>query len=440
MKHLSIISFFVTTIVFIGTQYTYSEAETPSAINATIAHYERELKNNPDNCELIFALANLLPYQDKLEQAVTLYKKVANSTTPYAAQALYNTAHVLKDLGRQDPVQMQEAIETYKKVIALEPNNAFAYLGLSQCYLASGDFAQGWPLFAWRSKDIQMFAGNIEILQRMYAQKNDLSNVKILIRTEWGAGDNFQFIRFAQLLKKRGATIIMQAYRELKPVLSLCPYLDTVITIGDAFPPHNLQIPLLSLPLVVGNTLETIPRTIPYLYADQKLIEKWHTFFKEDTNFKIGICWCGTGNNNPPPSLNKNIPLKTLMPLLNLEHVSVYSLQKVDGLEELGQLDTLAKTTNIHVFSKQFDETHGRFMDTAAVMKHLDVIITIDTSIAHLAGALGVPVWLMLPYRTDWRWMQNTQSSPWYPTMHLFRQSEPGNWHHVVTDIVNKLT
>lgn len=360
-----------------------------------------------------------------IDQASLAYKKLIDQN-PWCTSAIYNYAHTLKDLGF-----MQAAIEQYNKVIEKEPTHFFAHFGLSQCYLSTGMYKQGFELFEYRSKDIQSFKNDIETLKTLIAQTKSLSNIKILLRCEWGIGDNIQFIRFAQELKNRGAIIYVQTHNALKKIFSLCPYLDKVIEVGELFPPHDLQIPILSLGYILDINLASLESRQPYIYADPLLVETWRKKISANATFNIGICWQGNGDRQAPALLNKNISLQELMPICEIKKTSVYSLQKF-------QTNSDFKTAQIHFFN-DFDETNGRFMDTAALIQVLDLIITVDTSIAHLAGALGKPVWLLLPFRSDWRWMQNRNDSPWYSTMCVFRQPCAGDWKGLMNQVCTEL-
>lgn len=359
------------------------------------------------------------------QTASQLYQTII-SAYPTCTQALYNYAHTLKDLGA-----MHEAINAYKQVILQEPNNTFARFGLGQCYGALGMLEQAFPLLENRGSAIKEFSREIECLRGRYAQSAPMTGIIILLRAEWGFGDIIQFIRYAQLLHDRGATIIVQTYQELAPLLSMCPFLDRVIRVGDAFPHHTVQLPLLSLPYVCAITRETCTPAMPYLKADEGLCTQWKNYLSSYKTFTIGICWQGKGDPHAPPLLNKNIPLQELTPLLHVSGVTVLSLQK-----------TGANTTpmpGLITFDESFDQAHGRFMDTAALMQNLDVIITVDTSIAHLAGALNKPVWLLAPCRTDWRWGLRETTSAFYPSMHIFRQDRPGDWHGVIQNVIQEI-
>ncbi|HXW86097.1 MAG TPA: hypothetical protein VEK38_02000, partial [Candidatus Bathyarchaeia archaeon] len=197
---------------------------------------------------------------------------------------------------------------------------------------------------------------------------------------------------------------------------------------------------LMSLPLLCNTTVSTIPADTPYLYADEKLTEQWKTHIKTDKHiFTIGICWQGNAHYSTP-MLRQAVAAKSLdvhhfKKLATIAHVRIYNLQKCDGTEQLTADDTWLLN-----FDDHFDKDHGRFMDTAAVMKNLDLVITVDTSTAHLAGGLGVPVWIILPKPADWRWLLDRTDSPWYPTMKLFRQKNAGDWDGVMDEVYDALT
>lgn len=371
--------------------------------------------------------------QSDLITTLTIYKKILQNN-PKDPTLLYNYAHFLKDA---DDIEL--ATFFYQKVIALQPNNRAAHFGLSQCYLTLGEFEQGWSGFRYRSKDTLHFPiYNFDTM--------DLHNKRILTRCEWGMGDMIQFVRYAKELKKRGAIVYVQTYKALKPIFLTCPYIDKVIAVGELFPAHDIQIPLLDLPHGCNTTFKSIPNEVPYLYPNKTLMKKWQNYF-DIKKINIGLCWSGNGISEAPLHVQKNIDVTLFAPLLNIENVVLHSIQKTKN-ESFDTISTKSLRTGgginslpcwLHQFDENFDVTNGRFMDTAAVMKCLDLVITIDTSIAHLAGALAVPVWVLLPYKADWRWLQSINWSPWYPTMQLFRQKIPGNWQDVIQKMVNEL-
>ena len=195
----------------------------------------------------------------------------------------------------------------------------------------------------------------------------------------------------------------------------------------------------MSLPFFYKTTRETVPAEIPYLEADPNLVSHWHNTLNNDHNFKVGIVWEGSPYYESfKTSLSKkSIPLELFAPLAALPGVSLYSLQQMNGTD---QLKNLPSGMLIHTFGDDFDSTNGRFMDTAAVIKNMDLILCVDTSVAHLAGALGAPVWMLVPLVADWRWMEQQSDSPWYPTMRIFRQTACGDWTTVMDTVINELS
>jgi hypothetical protein len=328
----------------------------------------------------------------------------------------------------------------YNKILNNDPSNGKTHLAISQAYLALGNYNEGWYHYEWRWLIPQAF--NKKFKDFMMSNQS-LAEKKIFLIGEHGLGDTIQFIRYAQHLKKQGATIIVAAQKPLMQLLSLCPYIDQVIPQGLEPLNSDEQAMLMSLPWILGEKLTNIPATIPYLRADPTLIQLWATKIAYDKNLKIGICWQADvhkDSNNSTVQLDaqkKSIPLAYLATLAKIPKISLYSLQKVNGLE---QLNATPDAQHIKIFTDDFDESQGRFMDTAALICNLDLIITIDTSIAHLAGALGKPVLLLLPYNADWRWLTNDVcDTPWYPTMQLFRQSAPNNWTGVINQVEKKV-
>jgi hypothetical protein len=222
--------------------------------------------------------------------------------------------------------------------------------------------------------------------------------------------------------------------------MKLCPYIDSVISTEDPLPAFDVQAPLMSLPHILKTKIETIPLEIPYIFADENLTEYWKEKLSQDKNFKVGVCWQGNSNYSTP-LLRATVALKSIeaqqfAPLCTVPGVSLYSLQKTTGTD---QLENLPKHMKLITFDDTFDQAHGRFMDTAAVMKNLDLIITVDTSISHLSSAMGIPTWVMIPNPPDWRWMINRNDTPWYPDMRLFRQPTPGDWDSVLKTITQEL-
>jgi len=399
--------------------------------NQAIEMYRRAVKINPKNVHCILDLANTLNMVDELDEALGCYQQILE-INPNIHEALYNFGFTLKKKG-----EYPKAIQIFKKLIELKPQYAQPHFSLALSYLTLGDFEQGWPLYEWRW---QAYNEKPRTYQEPLWTGQDLRGKTILLYAEQGLGDTFQFVRYAQLIKERGGTIIFETQKPLKTILSLCPYLDKVVVHGEPKPSFDYQLPLMSLPLAFNTKIDTVPTQIPYLYADQKLVEHWHKKLSSDTNFKVGICWQGNSQYSTQflrrTVAAKSISINKLLPLLNIPGVTVYNLQKITGED---QLKNLPSGTNLISFGDDLDTEHGRFMDTAAIIKNLDLVITVDTSISHFAAALGCPTWIILPQPADWRWMLNRNDTPWYPNVRLFRQQAVGNWDSAIQNVISAL-
>lgn len=393
-------------------------------------YYQQAIRLAPNNLEFQFIVGNFYANTLHYEKAVEAYRFILDKY-PSIPSVLYNYAYCLNALGH-----VHEASEYYYKVITAHPEHGNAHQGYADTQLKLGKFPQAWSHFEYRwtkpRPDSAKFAAAVQAGTKLH-------NKTVLLRCEFGYGDSFHFVRYAQMVKSLGAHIIVEAQKPLVAVLALCPYIDQVIPADSPTPAHDFACTLMSLPWAFNTTLETIPHAIPYLFADQKLMKVWQEKLASDTNFKIGICWNGNVYNEKTLQNivhAKSLPLSLLAPVSQLPGVSLYSLQKTSGME---QLKKLPADFRIKSFDIDFDESHGRFMDSAALIMQLDLVITIDTSIAHLAGGLGKPVWLMLPHVADWRWFLDRTDSPWYPTMQLFRQPKNGDWQSVVDQVVAAL-
>lgn len=401
--------------------------QTEQAVN----YFQKALTLQPKNLHILFDIAYLYTVNGQYDQATNWYKKLL-AISPDTVDASCNMAHVLRYQGR-----MHEAVPYYQQVVSKRPDFSHAHYGLAESYLSLGDLERGWKEFEWRWKrnaDARNFA------TKMW-QGEPLQGKSILIRGEYGQGDTIQFIRYVQQLKEMGATVMVEAQHTLVKLLSFNPYIDRIIPVVDdisQLPHFDYQIPVMSLPRMFNTQLQNIPCQVPYLQASKELTTYWADKLKDDHNFKIGIVWEGSPyyEQFKTAASKKSVPLNTFIPLTQLPGVSVYALQKMNGLE---QLDALPNTVKIHRFDEDFDIKNGRFMDTAAIVNSLDLVISVDTSVAHLCGALARPVWVLLPSVADWRWMLNRTDCPWYPTMQLYRQNVQGDWQSVMQTVITQL-
>jgi len=323
---------------------------------------------------------------------------------------MYNLGYTLKQCG-----DMDTAIEIHHKAVEQIPGYLSEFCSLSLPLLILQDRLST-PMFdqpAWDGKDPTG------------------KTIMLHITPPEGLGDTLQTIRFAKLLKQRGATVIAKVQKPLEDILALCDYIDTVVTSYENLPQFDAHFAMWGM-----IKTDELLADIPYLYANKQLIRAWKEKLADDTNFKIGVCWQANANYDTSfdirSATKRSMTAQTVAPLTQLEGVSIYSLQKFGGED---QLEHLNNSCSIKSFGLDLDTQHGRFMDTAAIMKNLDLVITIDTSIAHLAGGLGVPTWILLPENPDLRWSYNESESPFYPTMRLFRQTEDGDWQSVIEEV-----
>jgi tetratricopeptide (TPR) repeat protein len=423
-------------------------------------HFRHAVRLRPDNAEYHNCLGNILFHQDRSVEAIPSYEQairlcpdapgyhcnLGNALTvagrPRDAEvscrnalrlragfpdALHNLALAVAAQGRYS-----EAQKINQQVLDFQPDHAGARNVRGLWLLQQGEFARGWEEAEWRFK-----LGRI--LPRHFSQPvwdgSNLGEKRILIHSEQGMGDAFQFIRYAPLVKQRGGTVLVETWPALLKILASCPAIDALTARDSSLPDFDVHIPLVSLPRVFKTTLDTIPVNVPYLFAAPNLVEYWRGELRSHHGFKIGIAW--QGNTHFPGDSMRSIALLYFAPLAGVPGVRLFSLQKGQGSEQLRAVANLFEIVDL---GARLDDKAGAFMDTAAVMKNLDLIITSDTALAHLAGALGVPVWVALGYSADWRWLLDREDSPWYPTMRLFRQARLGAWEDVFERMRAELT
>ncbi len=395
--------------------------------NKAEAVYREILEKHPETADTWINLGNLLLNSNRLNEADSCYSN-AIQIAPNNHYAYYNQGVLNNRSGKQD-----KANQLFDTAITLNPDFAEAHWDKSFIELLNGNFSNGWAEYEWRKKCPQYIPRHFSLPEW---DGTPLNNKTILIHDEQGYGDTFQFIRYLAPLKKSGATVIFECHRNLKAILKSNQYFDEIIErMPSGDPPavsYDTHAHLMSLPYLLKTTIDTIPQSTPYLSAQENLIAYWKTRI-QGSGLNIGICWAGSAKHTN--EMNRSCPLAEFLPLADIENINFYSLQMGEPLK---QADTLKNQFDMIRFDSEMDR-NGRFLDTAALMMNLDLIITIDTSIAHLAGALGRPVWVLLCTSPDWRWLRNRLDSPWYPTMRLFRQTEANNWKAVIKDISNAL-
>ena len=316
--------------------------------------------------------------------------------------------------------RLVEAIASFRKVLTLAPNDPLAHFNFGVSLLRNGEFDEGWKHFEWRTDHSdQTSQGQSSSAPNWNGE--DISGKRILLKTEYGFGDSIQFVRYARLLVVRGAIVFLQCEPELTRIFQSIR--DCNITSTEAAPPTvDYQVRLLSLPHILATTLQTIPASMPYLRPPAEETRKWAEYFAKAKRPLIGLAWFGDSRHGEFDR-RRSVTLETLAPLLRTPATFV-SLQKGIDTEHINRAAP-------HLLNPMGE--CGDFADTASIIENLDLIISVDTSVAHLAGALAKPVWLLSRFDADWRWLNDREDSPWYPTMRIFRQPTPGDWAAVVT-------
>jgi len=395
-------------------------------LDEAINFYKKALQINPDLDGAYNNIGDILAGKGHFDEAITYFQK-AIALNPNLTGAYYNLGNIFKDKG-----QPEEAISFYQKALQIDPNYAEAHFNMAFALLLSGSFIQGWKEYEWRWKSKEHYEQNLlQHLSQPLWDGSDISGKTILIHTEQGYGDAIQFIRYAPLLARQVVKVLILCPKELISLFQNVEGIHQVIGGGEYLPSFDIHCPLLSLPLKFNTTLDTIPAEIPYIKVDTALLQKWKDKVKDDTSkFRVGLSWAGRPTHKD--NSNRSFPLETFAPLAQSNGVIFYSLQKGKGSEQ---------ANNPPVGMRLIDYTNKiqDFSDTAALIENLDLVISVDTAVAHLAGAMGKPVWTLLPFAPDWRWMLNREDSPWYPTMRLFRQPSPGDWKSVINNVRKEL-
>jgi tetratricopeptide (TPR) repeat protein len=396
-----------------------------------VASYDKAIGFAPKYAEAYNNRGNALYHLGRAEEAAASYE-LAIAIRPDYAEAYNNRGNALSSLQRCEP-----ALASYDRAIALNPDYAEALFNKSVLLLLTGRFAEGWRLYEWRKKKANPIAVR-DTPQPLWLGDADIAGKTILLTEEQGLGDTIQFCRYAPLVAQRGARVILEVPPQLTRLAASLSGVKQIVETGGPLPAFDLHCPLLSLPLAFKTELATIPAAIPYLKADPHQSKSWKDRLGAKTKLRVGLVWSGGIRPNQPVSVNqrRNVPLAKFAVLKNPD-VAFYSLQKGQpGEAELADL-----THNRWNGPDIVDLTGaiGDFSDTAAFIDNLDLVITVDTAAAHLAGALGKPVWILNRFDTDWRWLFDRTDSPWYPTAKIYRQDTTGNWDSVLQRVKTDL-
>jgi tetratricopeptide (TPR) repeat protein len=384
---------------------------------AALASYQQAIAIEPDYAEAHLACGRVLQELRQLDAALASCDRAITIVPDY--EEAYLGRAVLLYRRRQ----MDAALSSYDQAIALKPDYATAHHGRSHTYLLLGDLDKGWIGYEWRWKDSDCLSTGEQrdFSQPLWLGKESIAGKTILLFSEQGLGDALQFCRYARLVSDLGARVILEVHEPLRSLLAGLEGVSQLVTKGDALPDFDYQCPLLSLPLAFKTRLNTIPSSARYLASDATKLASWQRKLGEKAQPRIGLVWSG----NP---LHKNDENRSILLAELLQHLPP-GLQYVSLQKDTRESDrkVLQSSPTILQFS---DELHD-FSDTAALCDCMDVVISVDTSVAHLSGALGKDTWILLPFVPDWRWLLDRDDSPWYPTARLFRQDKFGDWNGV---------
>jgi tetratricopeptide (TPR) repeat protein len=452
-------------------------------LEEAVSHCREALRIQPNLPQAHDSLGSALLAQGKVEEAAARFQFALQLEPGFAAahnnlgscfhqqgrvdEAIFQFQHALRfqpnladaqcNLGNAYYGQgkFELALESFQQVLRLAPNHAQAHKGRAFVWLLRGDFERGWPEFEWRW-------AQPGFVPRAFNQSlwdgSDLGDRTLLLYAEHGLGDTLQFVRYANAVSRKlmtgNARIIVECQPQLLPLLSTATGIDRLVGRGDALPCFDAHAPLLSMPRILGTTLENIPNNVPHLHADPDMLKHWRNDLQEvrlvnpetcTPHFLLGVSWQGDPTYYHDRA--RSIPLSRFAPLAQVPGVRLISLQKGPGTEQLRidrrqsefPLQSAIGNRQSAILTPVLDEGAGAFMDTAALMQSLDLVISSDTAICHLAGALGVPIWVALPFVPDWRWLLDREDCPWYPSMRLFRQSRQGCWEDVFQRIAEEL-
>ncbi|HEV2334701.1 MAG TPA: tetratricopeptide repeat protein, partial [Stellaceae bacterium] len=386
-------------------------------LDEAIQSLRRAVALKPDDATVIGKLGAAQFAQDDLGEAAECFER-ALALNPNIAEANNFLGLIGRAQGR-----MPDAIEHYRRAIAYRPDYGAAHVNLGLAQLAVGDFANGWREYEWRWR--QPSGLPMRTLPQPLWTGEDLAGRTILLHHEQGLGDTIQFMRYAPLVAGRGARVVLELQPALARLAAGFAGTMAVVPAGSPLPPFDFHCPLLSLPERFGTELATIPAAIPYLAPEARAKGQWRRRLGPEAGVNIGVVWAG--NSSYPNDAKRSLPVERLGPLLDLPGLRWFSLQVGERAGDIARLPGGIFTD----LSPHLTD----MAETAAAIANLDLVIAVDTAVAHLAGALGRPVWVLLPFAADWRWMVGRDDSPWYPSMRLFRQTRPSDWDGVVARV-----
>lgn len=423
-----------------------------------LASFDQALSVGPDDTDSWLGRGRVLLEMKRFDEALDCYDRVV-ALAPEMGKGHEHRSRALRELGLYDEAlaaaerslrlkpddpgglnsrgnalrmmgRLEEALVDYQRAIEASPSLGPLRFNRAVCLLLRGAYDEGWREYEYRWTVRNMAIRRPRLQQPLWLGQEDIAGRRVLLYAEQGLGDTIQFCRFAPLVAERGATVIVGAQPELRPLLSALDGVHDVVDRSEVPPIFDLYCPFMSLPLALGTTEATIPARVPYLSVPAGHAATWDERLGVRNGPRIGLAW--SGNREHRNDHHRSIPLAMLAPLLSAGP-AFHCLQRDMRPEDV---PSFAIAGNIRFHGPELND----FSDTAALISRMDLVISVDTSVAHLAGALGRPVWLLLPYAPDWRWMLNRDDSPWYPTMRLFRQPAPRDWESVIALVARALT
>ena len=427
-------------------------------LDQALASYDKALAIKPDFVEAHYNRGTVLRGLKRLDEALASYD-TALAINPNYANAHHNRGIALRELKRPDEAlasydkalaikpdfadvycnrgvaltdlrRLDEALADYDKALAIKPNFADAHFSKSALLILVGRYLEGWSLYEWRLKQDETKAAYYTFSKPAWRGHEDVQGKKLLIYAEQGFGDVIQFCRYLPQLHELGADLIVEVPKRLVTLISTLKCPMSVFAKGAQLPTFDTYCPMMSLPHIFKTTVETIPAETPYLFSDAEKVQRWQEKLGSKDRLRIGLVWSGSKSHKD--DFIRSIALERLLPITNLPSMELHSLQKE---YQQADFEILKQYPEI----RQHQDEFGDFSDTAALIECMDLVVSVDTSVAHAAGAMGKPVWILLPFSPDYRWMLDRRDTPWYPTAKLYRQPHFDDWQSVITMVQQDL-
>jgi len=395
----------------------FSAIEEPAE---AILAYRRAIDLHPQYSHAFHNLGKALAVSDRFDEAIASFRRAVELKPDFAA-AQGDLSNALKHEGR-----LEEALEAARHAVELKPDSAEAHCRFGLMLLRTGELEHGWAEYEWRYRISVPWS-----FPHPRWAGDDLHGRTLLLHADQGLGDSVQFIRYAPLIAARGGRIILRCQRQLARLLKYFPGVQQTLSEDDPLPVFDVHCPLINLPVAFKTSLQTIPSTGPYLRANPTLVRAWGSHVDPThKRLKVGLVWAGHPSHSN--DRYRSADLSTFAPLGDCGEIAFYSLQVGPSAVEVGSpppgLNLIDLTAEI-----------SDFADTAALIEHLDLVIAVDTSTAHVAAAMGKPVWVVLPFVAEWRWLIDRPDTPWYPTMRLFRQPKLNDWEGAIAQLIDPL-